>query len=233
MKIWGIAKAYLRQWFHGIEIAEIAPGLFQSSAIRWPWDKEKVKAKGIDVVIDLSGQFGLGSLQYGSRVSHPRQQGEGGVYRTIRPSGFGRSPERHGGRTQKPEEAGRGEDEGGDRYVESPDRCPQGGSRKVKEEAMSQIKVTEKQIDEIMEKTDFQVEMMGDKTTVVMATLPNGFVIVESSSCVDPANYNHDLGVKLCKERIRDRLWMLEGYLLQSMVASKNAMIDNVRLANP
>jgi len=57
MKTWGIAKAYLRQWLHGIEIAEIAPGLFQSSAIRWPWDKEKVKAKGIDVVIDLSGQF--------------------------------------------------------------------------------------------------------------------------------------------------------------------------------
>lgn len=98
---------------------------------------------------------------------------------------------------------------------------------------MSEIKVTEKQIDAIMEKTDFQTEMMGNKTTVVVATLPNGFVIVESSSCVDPKNYNHDLGVKLCKERIRDRLWMLEGYLLQSIVAAKNAMIDNVRLANP
>jgi len=98
---------------------------------------------------------------------------------------------------------------------------------------MSEIKVTEARIDSIMEKTDFQVEMMGNKTTVVMATLPNGFVIVESSSCVDPKNYNQELGVKLCKERIRDRLWMLEGYLLQVMVAAKKAMIDNVRLANP
>ena len=57
MKIWEIGKAYIRQWFKGIEIVEIVPGLFQSSAIRWPWDKEKVKALGINVVIDLSGQF--------------------------------------------------------------------------------------------------------------------------------------------------------------------------------
>lgn len=97
---------------------------------------------------------------------------------------------------------------------------------------MTELKVTDKQIDAIMERTHFRVEVMGNKTTVVMATLPNGFVIVESSSCVDPKNYNHDLGVKLCKERIRDKLWMLEGYKLQSFVTAQNELIDNVKLAN-
>jgi len=57
MNLWEIVKAYIRQWVKGIEIVEIVPGLFQSSAIRWPWDKAKVKALGIDVVIDLSGEF--------------------------------------------------------------------------------------------------------------------------------------------------------------------------------
>lgn len=57
MEVWGIVKALIRQWFKGIEIVEIVPGLYQSSAIRWPWDKSKVKVLGIDVVIDLSGQF--------------------------------------------------------------------------------------------------------------------------------------------------------------------------------
>lgn len=38
-----------------MEIVEIVPGLFQSSAIRWSSDIKKVKALGIDVVIDLSG----------------------------------------------------------------------------------------------------------------------------------------------------------------------------------
>ena len=57
MNLWKMGKAYLRQWFHGIEIVEIVPGLFQSSSIRWPWDKSKVKALGINVVIDLQGRF--------------------------------------------------------------------------------------------------------------------------------------------------------------------------------
>lgn len=52
-----MAKAYVRQWVKGIEIVEIIPGLYQSSHIRWPWDENKVKALGIDVVIDLSGGF--------------------------------------------------------------------------------------------------------------------------------------------------------------------------------
>lgn len=110
---------------------------------------------------------------------------------------------------------------------------------------MTEIKVTEAHIDYIMEKTDFSdLVAVHGKTTIVIAKLPNGFVIVESSSCVDPANYNHDLGVKLCKERIRDKIWMLEGYMLQvmgrkinelfdNMELAKNNLIDNVKLANP
>lgn len=57
MNLWGVVKAYLWQWFHGIEIVEIVPGLYQSSSIRWPWDKAKMKALGISVVIDLQGGF--------------------------------------------------------------------------------------------------------------------------------------------------------------------------------
>lgn len=57
MNFWGILKSYLWQWFHGIEIVEIVPGLYQSSSIRWPWDKKKIENLGIEVVIDLSGRF--------------------------------------------------------------------------------------------------------------------------------------------------------------------------------
>jgi len=32
---------------------------------------------------------------------------------------------------------------------------------------------------------------------------------------VDPLNYEHGLGVELCLEKIKNRLWELEGYLLQ------------------
>ena len=99
---------------------------------------------------------------------------------------------------------------------------------------MEDKRITDSHIDGIMERTDFSdLVAVHGKTTIVIAKLPNGFVIVESSSCVDPKNYNHDLGVKLCKERIRDKIWMLEGYVLQIMVSAKNNLIDNVELANP
>jgi len=79
--------------------------------------------------------------------------------------------------------------------------------------------ITKEYVQAIMAKSTFQIEMYGNKTTVVVATLPNGFIIVESSSCVDPQNYNHDLGEKLCKERIKDKIWAFEGYLLQTRIA--------------
>ena len=56
------------------------------------------------------------------------------------------------------------------------------------------------------------VEMKG---TIVTVRLPNGFVLVESSACVDPANYDHAIGYESCMKRIRDKLWLLEGYRLQ------------------
>ncbi len=52
-----IAKSYIRQWFHGIEIDKVYPNLFQSSSIRWPCDKWRVKEHGITHVIDLQGTF--------------------------------------------------------------------------------------------------------------------------------------------------------------------------------
>jgi hypothetical protein len=56
---------------------------------------------------------------------------------------------------------------------------------------------------------------MGEKTTVAKATLINGFEMVEGSSCVDPANYNEDVGTKICVGKMRDKVWMLLGFVLQ------------------
>ena len=65
----------------------------------------------------------------------------------------------------------------------------------------------------IIETTDM---IIGEKTTVVQATLKNGFTITESSSCVDPSNFNQEIGKEICLERIEDKVWNLLGFLLQS-----------------
>mgnify|MGYP004515383227 FL=1 len=63
---------------------------------------------------------------------------------------------------------------------------------------------------------------MGSKTTVVRAVLKNGFEIVESSSCVSAENYDEKLGEEICMERIRNKIWELLGFLLQTAVGGVN-----------
>ena len=63
---------------------------------------------------------------------------------------------------------------------------------------------------------------LGSKTTVVRAVLKNGFVIVESSSCVSAENYDEKLGEEICMKRIRNKVWELLGFLLQTAVGGVN-----------
>ena len=74
--------------------------------------------------------------------------------------------------------------------------------------------ITEKMVDDFI--GGVQVEKLGSKTTVVKATLMNGFEIVESSSCVDPANYDEEVGKDICLAKIKDQIWYLLGFLLQT-----------------
>lgn len=76
----------------------------------------------------------------------------------------------------------------------------------------SEISVSQKMVDEFIAYDE--VQTMGDATTVVRCVLRNGFVIVESSSCVDPANYSEEMGAKICRERIKNKIWELLGFLL-------------------
>ena len=87
--------------------------------------------------------------------------------------------------------------------------------------------VTQSVIDELMESCDIAVTTAFDKCTIVACKLPNGFVIVESSSCVDPANYDEDMGVDICMKNIEKKLWELEGYLLQNKMYMDGVTFDD------
>lgn len=63
---------------------------------------------------------------------------------------------------------------------------------------------------------EYHISTSGKKTTVVRAELVNGFEIVESSSCVDTANYSEEIGAEICKERIRNKVWGYLGFMLQT-----------------
>jgi hypothetical protein len=85
---------------------------------------------------------------------------------------------------------------------------------------MSDIKVTQEQVDNFIWRTE--VMTIGEKTTLVHATLQNGFTITKTSSCVDPENYDEKIGAEICMEHIKNDIWYLLGFLLQQREYEKN-----------
>lgn len=75
--------------------------------------------------------------------------------------------------------------------------------------------VTQEDIDKILEGAEAEVRTAFDKCTIVTVKLKNGFILTESSACVDPVNYDAKIGYEICLERIKNKLWELEGYRLQ------------------
>lgn len=74
--------------------------------------------------------------------------------------------------------------------------------------------ITQADVDRMIANTF--VKTIGNKTTFMQVTLRNGFTLEETSSCVDPANYSEELGADLCLGKIKDKIWFLLGFLLQS-----------------
>ena len=63
--------------------------------------------------------------------------------------------------------------------------------------------------------TNVDVITVGDKTTVVNAHTLTGFDTVKHSSCVDPKNYNEELGKQYAMEEVIKSLWAHLGFVLQ------------------
>lgn len=84
------------------------------------------------------------------------------------------------------------------------------------------IYVKKEQIERLINTAEIHTKTFFDKTTLVIVKLENGFVISESSSCVDPKNYDEQIGIEICLGRIKNKLWELEGYKLQSKVWEEN-----------
>lgn len=63
--------------------------------------------------------------------------------------------------------------------------------------------------------TNVEVMTVGEKTTVVNAHTLTGFDMVRHSSCVDPKNYNEELGKQYALEVVTDDLWGHLGFVIQ------------------
>jgi hypothetical protein len=53
------------------------------------------------------------------------------------------------------------------------------------------------------------------KTVFLSADMKNGFVQYETSSCVDPNNYDHEVGKDICLHRVKHTIWKCLGFVVQ------------------
>lgn len=74
-------------------------------------------------------------------------------------------------------------------------------------------KVTKDSIEAKIAKVDYLV-LPESTVTLCNITLKNGYSVRGESACVDPRNFNLEIGKGLSYKQAFDRLWPLEGYLL-------------------
>lgn len=53
------------------------------------------------------------------------------------------------------------------------------------------------------------------RLTFCVLTLRNGFTVTGESACASPENFNAEIGVRIARDNAREKIWMLEGYLLR------------------
>lgn len=81
---------------------------------------------------------------------------------------------------------------------------------------MSNIKVTPEMVQENMQDVYVTtINPFGKPVTVTAVRMKNGFTIIDSTTCVDPANYSEEIGKQVCLKHIEDKVWLLLGYALQ------------------
>lgn len=101
--------------------------------------------------------------------------------------------------------------------------------KELKELGLMYPRVTKEQIDNLMNQVEYHTCIIsGTTTTIATAILPIGIskftLAMAKSACVDPHNFNAQLGAKYaiqdCVNAARDKLWELEGYHLAKTTAA-------------
>lgn len=60
-----------------------------------------------------------------------------------------------------------------------------------------------------------------DLLTFCVIILKNGFTVTGESACASPENFDAEIGKKIAYENAREKIWVLEGYLLKQRLHDK------------
>jgi len=83
----------------------------------------------------------------------------------------------------------------------------------IQDKGLNAPRLTPDLIDSVIVKKEFSI--LTPVLTVCVLTLKNGFTVTGESACASPENFDKEIGEKVAFEMARDKIWVLEGYLLK------------------
>lgn len=92
--------------------------------------------------------------------------------------------------------------------------CPKASFEKQGFEIQRDDKITPEDVAEFVTRGGVRFQKIGEKTTLVERRYSTGIEDFDTSSCVDPANFDIEVGAKIASEKLDDRVWMFLGWLL-------------------
>ena len=89
--------------------------------------------------------------------------------------------------------------------------------RRIVELRLTAPRLTPESIDNAIKNITYTMLPSG-KVMVCEITVTNGFTVRGESSTVSKANFNEEIGRAISFKNAREKIWQLEGYLLQDKV---------------
>jgi len=78
---------------------------------------------------------------------------------------------------------------------------------------MNENRVTEEYMNSRIKSTEYFV-LPGTTVTVCNITIDNGFSVRGEAACVDPENFDEEIGRRISQKNAYNKLWSLFGFLL-------------------
>lgn len=90
----------------------------------------------------------------------------------------------------------------------------------IQAKGLSAPRLTPESIDAVIVDKTFTILPSG-KVMVCELTLSNGFTVRGDAAVVSKANFNQEIGELISFKNARNKIWELEGYLLQSKLVGE------------
>ena len=91
--------------------------------------------------------------------------------------------------------------------------------QEIKDKGLNAPRLTPESIDAVIVGEDYHV-FTGTTLTVCALKLKNGFVVTGESAAASPENFDAEIGKKIARQNAREKIWMLEGYLLKEKLST-------------